>query len=904
MSQIKYIDEDATFTIERPENYTGLYFPLAGENGLKSSITPNLGGDSKMDQTSFLLEPVSIENLHNNRSTRNFWVISRSLASGKKDIWSATGASAEAENNRFTENQDDSSVTAGFMWHELLRKSKKYGLSAEIRSFIPIHENVEVMQVNIKNDSGEAKEITGIAAIPVYGRSADNIRDHRNVTGMLHRIRATENGVIVKPTMSFDERGHKRNNISYFVYGCTGSGDKPIEFFPTVENFIGEGMTFTHPAAVYFNENGVAAGVEEDGREAFGGIKYKPVILNSGYSATFIVLLGIASEAYEIDETFRKLDSATKIDKEFYDLKKYWNEKVNVNLHSGNKDFDLFMHWVCFEPYLRKIFGCSFLPHHDYGRGGRGWRDLWQDCLSLAIMNPGEIHDQIRANFAGVRADGTNATIIGEKPGEFKADRNGIARVWMDHGFWPFVTVMLYINETGDYNCLLENAPYFKDSQAGRGLFTDEKWTVGDGTGLKTKDGEIYEGSLLEHILLENLTAFYDVGEHGNLLLHGADWNDALDMAAEKGESVAFTYAYAWNIAELAKLCKKLVEYGIKEVPVFEELRILTAEDKNNYASVSAKRATLKKYCETVKSSVFGKMAVIGLSDLSKILTSMAESMTDHLRKNEWITDCEGYSWFNGYYDNNGRRVEGDNDLGVRMMLTGEVFAIMSGIADAERAKKITESADWYLFDKEAGGYRLNTDFHEVKMDMGRQFGFAYGEKENGSVFSHMDVMYANALYKQGFVKEGYKVIDTLTSHAIDFKRSRIYPGIPEYFRNDGRGVYHYLTGAASWLMLTMVTEVYGVKGIYGDLCLEPKLLSSQFDSEDKAYIDLIFAGKRLHIIYVNHGKKDYGDYSISAVGCDGINMEALTGKSIIIPRQKILSLSGDKRHDITAILD
>lgn len=104
--------------------------------------------------------------------------------------------------------------------------------------------------------------------------------------------------------------------------------------------------------------------------------------------------------------------------------------------------------------------------------------------------------------------------------------------------------------------------------------------------------------------------------------------------------------------------------------------------------------------------------------------------------------------------------------------------------------------------------------------------------------------------------------------------------------------------------MLTMVTEVYGVKGIYGDLCLEPKLLSSQFDSEDKAYIDLIFAGKRLHIIYVNHGKKDYGDYSISAVGCDGINMEALTGKSIIIPRQKILSLSGDKRHDITAILD
>ena len=36
---------------------------------------------------------------------------------------------------------------------------------------------------------------------------------------------------------------------------------------------------------------------------------------------------------------------------------------------------------------------------------------------------------------------------------------------------------------------------------------------------------------------------------------------------------------------------------------------------------------------------------------------------------------------------------------------------------------------------------------------MGRMFGFAYGEKENGAVFSHMAVMYANALYQRGFAK-------------------------------------------------------------------------------------------------------------------------------------------------------
>ena len=63
MKHIEFQDKNGSFIIHDPENYSGLYLPLAGEKGLKSSITPNLGGDSKTDQNHFLLEPVSIENL-------------------------------------------------------------------------------------------------------------------------------------------------------------------------------------------------------------------------------------------------------------------------------------------------------------------------------------------------------------------------------------------------------------------------------------------------------------------------------------------------------------------------------------------------------------------------------------------------------------------------------------------------------------------------------------------------------------------------------------------------------------------------------------------------------------------------------------------------------------------------
>ncbi len=53
-----------------------------------------------------------------------------------------------------------------------------------------------------------------------------------------------------------------------------------------------------------------------------------------------------------------------------------------------------------------------------------------------------------------------------------------------------------------------------------------------------------------------------------------------------------------------------------------------------------------------------------------------------------------------------------------------------------------------------------------------------------------------------------------LLNAAMNFDNSRMYPGLPEYYDLSGRGMYAYLTGAASWYLLTMVTEVFGVKGV------------------------------------------------------------------------------------------
>ena len=79
-----------------------------------------------------------------------------------------------------------------------------------------------------------------------------------------------------------------------------------------------------------------------------------------------------------------------------------------------------------------------------------------------------------------------------------------------------------------------------------------------------------------------------------------------------------------------------------------------------------------------------------------------------------------------------------------------------------------------------------------------------------------MTVMYANALYQRGFVKEGYRALYTLLEQAMNTPVSLMYPGIPEYFDADGKGKYPYLTGAASWYMMTMVTQIFGFRGEWG----------------------------------------------------------------------------------------
>src|ERR1019366_3422894 len=254
--------------------------------------------------------------------------------------------------------------------------------------------------------------------------------------------------------------------------------------------------------------------------------------------------------------------------------------------NSKDENFNAWMRWVTLQPVLRRIFGCSFLPEHDYGKGGRGWRDIWQDLLSLILIEPHGVRQDLINNCAGIRMDGSNATIIGANPGEFIADRNAITRVWMDHGAWPFLTLLLYIDQSGDFDILLHKLHYFRDPQLSRTHDKDIGWVSRYGHKLLDKKGHVYEGTILEHLLVQHLTQFFNVGEHNIIRLESADWNDGLDMASGRGESVAFTSFYGGNLFSIAELLEEMaILKGLEKISLAKELLILldTLGEKVNY---------------------------------------------------------------------------------------------------------------------------------------------------------------------------------------------------------------------------------------------------------------------------------------------------------------------------------
>jgi cellobiose phosphorylase len=815
----------ATKRVFKLNKNDGFYMPLFNLKGLKSSISPFFAGDLKLDQHHYALEPTTEVDLYHPTFSRNI------VFQIDDQMYFLNGQTQKQQADEITYETD-------LLYQKVTRKNEIYEMITT--SYIPTDETAELHEIILTNRSNQVQKIKVTTATPIYARSADNLRDHRHVTSLLNQIKVVENAILVDPTLSFDERGHTINHTTYSLLS-TSPDLKVAGYIPVLDDYM-NGGSLHFPRGL---NQLVQAGTTSNGYEAIGAIAYQEKMLNPNETITLYMAIGIHSNQKEAVAVLNLLNQKSFHEglNNAHQFFLNYVSKLAFSFESSETSNQL--SWVVLQPMLRRYFGNSYLPHHDYGHGGRGWRDLWQDLLSLIMMNDASVKDLLLNNFQGVRIDGSNATIIGDKPGEFKADRNMITRVWSDHGAWPLLTTKMYIDETGDIEFLLLKQYYFKDQ------FTHytKKTRIHTGYYIEfSEHQEPYQGTILEHLLLQNLVGYHNIGKNGYTRLEDADWNDGLDMAHDLGETIAFTHMYASNLLTLSKLISSLQEHQIE---VFEELLQLFKP-----------KANIQNYFDSVK-DFKGKYVFVDRDILSKELAMLAQERIEFLNKNAFKENV-----YQSYIDNDGK----DPDHHGTLSLTGQTMALLSQTPSLSQAKQVAKTTKDLLFEKEVGGYHLNSNYHQILTNMGRAYGFAYGHKENGAIFSHMVMMYAYGLYQYNLVSFGREALMTLLKRAQD-KESKVPLGIPEYFTDRGIGKYLYLTGSAAWLLKLLRTEIFGIQFNQGELFLEPKLSKDDFIN-GVASIDTYLHERLTKISYFNPKQLDYNQYTIKQITINGRTIE------------------------------
>lgn len=74
------------------------------------------------------------------------------------------------------------------------------------------------------------------------------------------------------------------------------------------------------------------------------------------------MLAGLTEKENDVNAITGRYRSVLEVKEELNTVKKHWIDKVNIDFETGDVKEDNYLKWICFQPILRRIYGCSFLP--------------------------------------------------------------------------------------------------------------------------------------------------------------------------------------------------------------------------------------------------------------------------------------------------------------------------------------------------------------------------------------------------------------------------------------------------------------------------------------------------------------------------------------------------------------
>ncbi|MBS1706910.1 MAG: glycosyl transferase family 36 [Armatimonadetes bacterium] len=207
-------------------------------------------------------------------------------------------------------------------------------------------------------------------------------------------------------------------------------------------------------------------------------------------------------------------------------------------------------------------------------------------------------------------------------------------------------------------------------------------------------------------------------------------------------------------------------------------------------------------------------LAELGANDIAQRFRSEAENLRQAVETHAWDGD-----WYQAGTRDDGRAFGSKSESSGQIFLNTQTWAVITGIADPQRARRAIQSAEVRLF-KPYGALLLNPAFSVVDPTIGYITRYAPGLRENGGVYSHASTWAVWALAKLGRHDDALRLWQAM-SPAKSSDQAAGYSAEPYVMPGnvdgpdspyEGRAGWTWYTGSSAWMVRVAIDWVLGVR--------------------------------------------------------------------------------------------
>ncbi len=409
------------------------------------------------------------------------------------------------------------------------------GIETEATIFVPRDENVELRDVRITNRSDEPVTLD---AVPVVEYTHfDALKQLTNADWVPQTMQSWavtgEEGRQILCQAAFMR---KENHVNYLTASLPASS-----FETDRKRFLGDNEygTWANPLALQQPE---LSCYEARRGDNIGALMLPLGTLQPGETRRFVIQLGQEGSIEDAMPSIGKYNRPEAVDEALAVLKEFWEgylSRLQVITPDESMNLMLNIHNP-YQCYTTKTWSRYLsLYQLGYGSRGMGYRDSSQDLMAVNASAPGEVKEFLRKLLQVQRRNGsamhqfyplTMEASIGDA-----AEMEDRPQYYSDDHLWAVQAVCAYLKETGDFEFLDEQMPFYE----------------------KDKQGDSLESaSVLEHLLRAVAFTHADTGAHGLPLLGFADWNDTMNLPTG-AESLLCAHLYGKALLDLIELTRQ-----------------------------------------------------------------------------------------------------------------------------------------------------------------------------------------------------------------------------------------------------------------------------------------------------------------------------------------------------------